>query len=103
MIYAVTVFYDIADYDKYWEYGQEARDVVALYGGRFLAASHNTFKLINVEGINPDVLNIFIFPSRSRYMEFYSSSEYQKLVADRNQICQAQVFLLTKSEKSHDI
>jgi uncharacterized protein (DUF1330 family) len=103
MIYAVTAFYNITDNEAYWEYGKEARDVVSLYGGRFLAASHNTFKLINVEGTKPDVLNIFIFPSKPRYMEFYNSPEYQKLVADRNKICQAQVFLLTRKEKPHDI
>lgn len=98
MIYAITSFYDVTDYDAYWEYGQEAKGIVESFGGRFMVASHNTFEITAFEGKKPDIINILVFGSKDKYLAFYNSPEYQKLIFDRNKVCNAQVLILEKSK-----
>ena len=96
----VTLLYEVLDFDAYLTYGVKARTIVTKHKGRFLVSSHQNYAITSVEGQNPDVVNISIFPDKEQYFGFYNSLEYQDLIKEREAVCKSQVLILEKENKN---
>jgi uncharacterized protein (DUF1330 family) len=96
MIYMVTSLFDLVDVERYTRYGVRAKAQVERHGGKFLLSSHDRFAVTAMEGPEPDVVNIAIFPNKDAYLAFYNSPEYQKLKQDRTSFCRSQITMLER-------
>ena len=72
---------EITDPEAYEEYRRRVPEIIAAYGGRYLARGGAVERL---EGDAPlSRLVILEFPDMARLKAFYDSSEYQPLLAIR--------------------
>jgi uncharacterized protein (DUF1330 family) len=94
----VTCLFNLKDELKYTAYSTKARELVEQYGGRFSIASHGKFTITAMEGNAPDIVNIAVFPSKEKYLNFYNSQEYQKILQERLDICTSQITMLEKEK-----
>jgi uncharacterized protein (DUF1330 family) len=75
-VYAV-VNERVTDSDRYSEYRDKAPDVIARYGGKYLARG-GTVEVLEGEW-NPQRLVVLEFESMERFREWYDSPEYTPL------------------------
>lgn len=78
----VVAAHRITDPGKFEEYKTKVRPMVAKYGGRYLTTGDN---LKNLEGGHwtPDRVVIIEFPNMAALNAWYTSPEYQPLIALR--------------------
>jgi uncharacterized protein (DUF1330 family) len=76
----LVVEHKITDPDKFKEYGSKVLPLIAKQGGRLLTRG-GTHKVLETEHCLPDRVVIFEFPDRATLDAWYSSPEYQPLIA----------------------
>jgi uncharacterized protein (DUF1330 family) len=77
----LIVEHAITDPAKFQEYGERVRPLVAKYGGRSLA--RGSHRVLETKHWLPDRVILFEFPHMETLNTWYSSSEYQPLIALR--------------------
>ena len=77
----LIVEHAITDAAKFREYGDKVRPLVAKYGGRSLA--RGSHRVLETKHWLPDRVILFEFPDMETLNTWYSSPEYQPLIALR--------------------
>jgi uncharacterized protein (DUF1330 family) len=77
----LIVEHTITDLAKFHEYGDKVRPLVAKYGGRSLA--RGSHRVLETKHWLPDRVILFEFPDMQTLNAWYSSPEYQPLIALR--------------------
>jgi uncharacterized protein (DUF1330 family) len=77
----LIVEHTITDPAKFREYGDKVRPLVAKYGGRSLARGGH--RVLETKHWVPDRVILFEFPDMETLNAWYSSPEYQPLIALR--------------------
>jgi uncharacterized protein (DUF1330 family) len=73
----VIVQAEVTDWDKFKEYLKETPQVIAQYGGKYIARGG---EMVLLEGIDQNIRVVVIeFPSLQRAKEWYHSEEYQRI------------------------
>jgi uncharacterized protein (DUF1330 family) len=78
----LIVEHRITDPEKFQEYSDKVRPMIANYGGRLLTRG-GTHKVLETDHFLPDRVAIFEFPDMATLDEWYNSPPYEPLVALR--------------------
>ena len=77
----LIVEHTITDQAKFEEYGNKVRPMLAKYGARSVA--RGAHKVLETKNWLPDRVIVFEFPDMATLETWYSSPEYQPLIALR--------------------
>jgi uncharacterized protein (DUF1330 family) len=83
---------EITDPTAYEEYRRRVPTVIAAYGGRYLARGGAVERLEGEAPVNR--LVILEFPDMARLKAFYSSAEYQPLLAIRQRAAKSNLLAI---------
>ncbi|MGD8992140.1 MAG: DUF1330 domain-containing protein [Desulfobacterales bacterium] len=87
---------NVTDWDKYNEYIKVTPDIIAQYGGRFIARGGET---VTLEGPEETWRIVVVeFPDLTRAIEFYHSPEYTAAKAIRAGAAEAQFIAVSGVE-----
>ena len=78
----IIVEHKITDSSKFEEYRTKVGPIIARYGGRYLTKG-GTHKLLEPAHWHPDRVAIIEFPDMAALNAWYTSPEYQPLIALR--------------------
>lgn len=93
MVAYLMVRADVRDKEAYGEYAKRSPDVVAAFGGRYLARGGQT---VTLEGTAEETRRCVIieFPSLEQAKAFYTSPDYQSARAFRKDAGQAEFIVV---------